>query len=30
VIIELQFIAADEPAGSKGPDGTKQYMFGYF
>jgi catechol 2,3-dioxygenase-like lactoylglutathione lyase family enzyme len=30
VIIELQFIAADEPPGSKGPDGTKQYMFGYF
>jgi catechol 2,3-dioxygenase-like lactoylglutathione lyase family enzyme len=30
IVIELQFIIASEPAGSKGPDGTKQYMFGYF
>jgi len=30
VVIELQFIVANEPAGSKGPDGTKPYRFGYF
>jgi catechol 2,3-dioxygenase-like lactoylglutathione lyase family enzyme len=30
IVIELQFIVANEPAGSKGPDGTKPYMFGYF
>ena len=30
IVIELQFIIADEPEGSKGPDGTKQYRFGYF
>lgn len=30
VIVELQFIVANEPPGSKGPDGTKQYMFGRF
>ena len=30
IVIELQFIIADEPAGAKGPDGTKPYRFGYF
>jgi catechol 2,3-dioxygenase-like lactoylglutathione lyase family enzyme len=30
IVIELQFIVANEPAGSKGPDGTRQYRFGYF
>jgi catechol 2,3-dioxygenase-like lactoylglutathione lyase family enzyme len=30
IVIELQFIVANEPPGSNGPDGTKQYRFGYF
>jgi len=30
IVIELQFIVADEPPGAKGPDGTKPYRFGYF
>jgi catechol 2,3-dioxygenase-like lactoylglutathione lyase family enzyme len=30
IVIELQFIVANEPAGSRGPDGTKPYMFGRF
>ena len=30
IVIELQFIVADEPPGEKGPDGTKPYRFGYF
>jgi len=30
IVIEFQFIVADEPVGSKGPDGTKPYRFGYF
>lgn len=30
VVIELQFLVKDEPPGSKGPDGTRQYRFGYF
>ena len=30
IVIELQFVIADEPAGAKGPDGTKPYRFGYF
>ena len=30
IVIELQFIIADEPAGAKGPDGTRPYRFGYF
>ncbi len=30
IVIELQFIVANEPAGSKGPDETKPYMFGTF
>ena len=30
IVIELQFIVANEPAGSKGPDATKPYMFGTF
>ncbi len=30
IVIELQFIVANESAGSKGPDGTKPYMFGRF
>ena len=30
IVIELQFIEANEPAGSKGPDGTRPYMFGKF
>jgi hypothetical protein len=30
VVIELQFIVKNEPPGSKGPDGTRQYRFGYF
>jgi catechol 2,3-dioxygenase-like lactoylglutathione lyase family enzyme len=30
IVIELQFIVANEPPGSKGPDGTKPYRFGYF
>jgi catechol 2,3-dioxygenase-like lactoylglutathione lyase family enzyme len=30
IVIELQFIVANEPLGSTGPDGTRQYRFGYF
>jgi catechol 2,3-dioxygenase-like lactoylglutathione lyase family enzyme len=30
IVIELQFLVKDEPVGSKGPDGTRQYRFGYF
>jgi hypothetical protein len=30
IVIELQFVVANEPPGSKGPDGTRQYRFGYF
>jgi catechol 2,3-dioxygenase-like lactoylglutathione lyase family enzyme len=30
IVIELQFVIADEPAGSTGPDGTKPYRFGHF
>ncbi len=30
VVIELQFLVKDEPPGAKGPDGTRQYRFGYF
>lgn len=30
IVIELQFIVANEPAGAKGPDATRPYMFGCF
>ncbi len=30
IVIELQFIVANEPASSKGPDATRPYMFGTF
>jgi hypothetical protein len=30
IVIELQFVVANEPPGSKGPDGTRPYMFGMF
>lgn len=30
IVIELQFVIADEPPGARGPDGTRQYRFGYF
>ena len=30
IVIELQFIVANEPASSKGPDATRPYMFGKF
>jgi catechol 2,3-dioxygenase-like lactoylglutathione lyase family enzyme len=30
IVIELQFLVQDEPPGSRGPDGTRQYRFGHF
>lgn len=30
IVVELQFIIADEPPGAKGPDGNKPYGFGQF
>jgi catechol 2,3-dioxygenase-like lactoylglutathione lyase family enzyme len=30
VVIELQFLIKNEPRGSKGPDSSRPYRFGYF